>query len=275
MGGALRSNPMRRWRAPRPICGCSASPPAASTSPRVRWRRRATAQPDGQAQPIAIARFFAETLATAAPGLKETVIAGADATLALTPEAFRLEIMAAREGPPWPMQAVRTGRSGSALPLFAGTTIGSVASFSFAPTFEPASGFAWTIAGWFAFGYLFFQTLFLLIAATQDRPMAFQTQSLRASLFSPVLPCSPHGCSGTPSPLTLSAQRVGFPVGDVCGGILRDSVDTHGRQPPRHTGPGRLISQGRRRTRTLPLTPAPAPPPRCSRRGSLHPGQRT
>jgi hypothetical protein len=52
-----------------------------------------------------------------------------------------------------------------------GTTIGSVASFSFAPTFEPASGFAWTIAGWFAFGYLFFQTLFLLIAATQDRPI--------------------------------------------------------------------------------------------------------
>jgi alkylation response protein AidB-like acyl-CoA dehydrogenase len=39
-------------------------------------------------QAIAIARFFAETLATAAPGLKETVIAGADATLALTPEAL-------------------------------------------------------------------------------------------------------------------------------------------------------------------------------------------
>ena len=52
-----------------------------------------------------------------------------------------------------------------------GTTIGSVASFWFAPTYQPASGFAWTIAGWFAFGYLFFQTLFLLVAATQNRPI--------------------------------------------------------------------------------------------------------
>ena len=33
------------------------------------------------AQPIAIARFFAENLATAAPGLKDTVISGADFTL--------------------------------------------------------------------------------------------------------------------------------------------------------------------------------------------------
>ncbi|HJU32667.1 MAG TPA: acyl-CoA dehydrogenase C-terminal domain-containing protein, partial [Hyphomicrobiaceae bacterium] len=42
----------------------------------------------GGAEAIAVARFFAETIATAAPGLKETVIAGADATLALTPEAL-------------------------------------------------------------------------------------------------------------------------------------------------------------------------------------------
>src|SRR5215475_13841284 len=40
------------------------------------------------AQAVAIARFFAETLATAAPGLKETVLAGAEATLAMTPEAL-------------------------------------------------------------------------------------------------------------------------------------------------------------------------------------------
>ena len=40
------------------------------------------------AQIVAVARFFAETLATAAPGLKETVLAGAEATLAMTPEAF-------------------------------------------------------------------------------------------------------------------------------------------------------------------------------------------
>ena len=37
---------------------------------------------------VAVARFFAETLATAAPGLKETVLAGAEATLAMTPEAL-------------------------------------------------------------------------------------------------------------------------------------------------------------------------------------------
>jgi hypothetical protein len=49
------------------------------------------------------------------------------------------------------------------------TTIGSVASFWFVPGYQPASGFAWTIAGWFAFGYLFFQTLFLLRSATQER----------------------------------------------------------------------------------------------------------
>jgi len=50
-----------------------------------------------------------------------------------------------------------------------GTTIGSAASFWVAPTYQPASGFAWAIAGWFAFGYLFFQTLFLLKSATQVR----------------------------------------------------------------------------------------------------------
>jgi len=40
------------------------------------------------AQAVAIARFFAETLATAAPGLKETVLAGAEATLAMAPDAL-------------------------------------------------------------------------------------------------------------------------------------------------------------------------------------------
>jgi alkylation response protein AidB-like acyl-CoA dehydrogenase len=40
------------------------------------------------ASAVGVARFFAETLATAAPGLKETVMAGADATLAVTPEAL-------------------------------------------------------------------------------------------------------------------------------------------------------------------------------------------
>ena len=40
------------------------------------------------AHPIAIARFFAETLATAAPGLKDAVVDGAAATLLLAPDAL-------------------------------------------------------------------------------------------------------------------------------------------------------------------------------------------
>jgi acyl-CoA dehydrogenase len=39
-------------------------------------------------QPIAVARFFAETLATAAPGLKDSVVDGAAATLMLAPEVL-------------------------------------------------------------------------------------------------------------------------------------------------------------------------------------------
>jgi hypothetical protein len=47
---------------------------------------------DGAAGPaaarIALARFFAENLATAAPGLKDAILTGADSTLALEPEAL-------------------------------------------------------------------------------------------------------------------------------------------------------------------------------------------
>ena len=45
-------------------------------------------QAQSLAQPIAIARFFAENLATAATGLKDTVVGGADSTLMLAPEAL-------------------------------------------------------------------------------------------------------------------------------------------------------------------------------------------
>jgi alkylation response protein AidB-like acyl-CoA dehydrogenase len=45
-------------------------------------------QGQATAQPIALARFFAENLATAATGLKETVVGGADSTLMLAPEAL-------------------------------------------------------------------------------------------------------------------------------------------------------------------------------------------
>src|SRR5262245_9289930 len=62
-----------------------------------------------------------------------------------------------------------------------GTTIASVGSFLLAPGYQPSSGFAWTLAGWFAFGYLFFQTMFLLISATQDKVLGV-SDSLMASL---------------------------------------------------------------------------------------------
>jgi hypothetical protein len=48
----------------------------------------AAARDGAAAQPIAIARFFAENIATAAAGLKDTVVGGADATLMLAPEAL-------------------------------------------------------------------------------------------------------------------------------------------------------------------------------------------
>ena len=48
----------------------------------------AAARNGGRAEPIAIARFFAENIASAAPGLKETVVGGADSTLMLKPEAL-------------------------------------------------------------------------------------------------------------------------------------------------------------------------------------------
>jgi acyl-CoA dehydrogenase len=49
---------------------------------------RADGQPQSVAQPIALARFFAENVATAAAGLKDTVVGGADSTLMLAPEAL-------------------------------------------------------------------------------------------------------------------------------------------------------------------------------------------
>jgi hypothetical protein len=44
----------------------------------------------GQSHHVVLARFFAENLVTAAPGLKETTIAGAESTLALEPAALAI-----------------------------------------------------------------------------------------------------------------------------------------------------------------------------------------
>ena len=51
LGATLQRTPRRPWPAPRRICGCSASPPAASTWRAVRWPRRATAAAGTAAQP--------------------------------------------------------------------------------------------------------------------------------------------------------------------------------------------------------------------------------
>jgi hypothetical protein len=48
----------------------------------------AAARAAGTSEPIALARFFAENLATAATGLKDAVVGGADSTLMLAPEAL-------------------------------------------------------------------------------------------------------------------------------------------------------------------------------------------
>jgi hypothetical protein len=48
----------------------------------------AAARNGGQAEPIAVARFFAENIASAAGGLKDTVIGGAESTLMLSPDVL-------------------------------------------------------------------------------------------------------------------------------------------------------------------------------------------
>jgi hypothetical protein len=86
MGSALQSNPEAAMAGATPylrLFGLAAGG--------VYLARGALAEARGagsSAQPIAIARFFAENLATAATGLKDTVVGGADSTLMLAPEAL-------------------------------------------------------------------------------------------------------------------------------------------------------------------------------------------
>jgi hypothetical protein len=49
--------------------------------------------------------------------------------------------------------------------------IGTSAYLWTEPRIEPASGLAWALPGWIAFGYLFVQLLFLLVSATQIRAL--------------------------------------------------------------------------------------------------------
>ena len=111
-----------------------------------------------------------------------------------------------------------------------GTTVGSVASLWLAPTYQPASGLAWTLAGWFAFGYLFFQTLSCSCRRRRAKRSAFPTPSSQA-FHSWRVGRRGSMAAGSPAPLALSTQRPGFPVGDDARGIFLDSVDTHRCQP--------------------------------------------
>jgi alkylation response protein AidB-like acyl-CoA dehydrogenase len=85
MGGTLQSNPEAAMAGATPylrLFGLAAGG--------VYLARGAlsAARDGGQAQPIALARFFAENLATASAGLKDTVLGGAESTLLLSPEAL-------------------------------------------------------------------------------------------------------------------------------------------------------------------------------------------
>jgi len=85
MGGSLEKNPEAAMAGATPYLRLFG---LASGGVYLARSALAAARNGGQAQPIAIARFFAENIASAAPGLKETVIGGADSTLMLAPEAL-------------------------------------------------------------------------------------------------------------------------------------------------------------------------------------------
>jgi alkylation response protein AidB-like acyl-CoA dehydrogenase len=81
MGGALASQPDAALAGAQPylrLLGLAAGGTYLARGALAAARNQAAEVPP---EAIAIARFFAENLATAAPGLKETVIAGAEATL--------------------------------------------------------------------------------------------------------------------------------------------------------------------------------------------------
>jgi hypothetical protein len=87
LGGALTKNPDAALAGAAPylrLFGLAAGGIYLAKGALAAARDSAT---NGQSQAITVARFFAENLATAAPGLKETVIAGADSALTL-PDAM-------------------------------------------------------------------------------------------------------------------------------------------------------------------------------------------
>jgi hypothetical protein len=87
MGGALRSNPDLALAGAAPYLRLFGLTAGAIYLGKGALAAETPGGADVPPQAVAVARFFAENLATAAPGLKETVVAGADAALA-GPEAL-------------------------------------------------------------------------------------------------------------------------------------------------------------------------------------------
>jgi hypothetical protein len=85
MGSALQSNPEAAMAGATPYLRLFG---LAAGGVYLARGALAAARDGGEAQPIALARFFAENIATAASGLKDTVVGGADSTLMLAPEAL-------------------------------------------------------------------------------------------------------------------------------------------------------------------------------------------
>jgi acyl-CoA dehydrogenase len=86
MGGMLQSNPDAAMAGAVPylrLFGITAGGAYLAKGALAAVRGTGVGNPDAA---VALARFFAKTQATAATGLKEAVIGGADATLALTPD---------------------------------------------------------------------------------------------------------------------------------------------------------------------------------------------
>ena len=85
LGGALQRNPDAAMAGATPYLRLFG---LASGGVYLARGALAAARNGGQAEPIAIARFFAENIASAAGGLKDTVIGGAESTLMLSPDAL-------------------------------------------------------------------------------------------------------------------------------------------------------------------------------------------
>jgi alkylation response protein AidB-like acyl-CoA dehydrogenase len=85
LGGALQKNPDAAMAGATPYLRLFG---LASGAVYLARGALAAARNGGQAEPIAVARFFAENIASVAGGLKDTVIGGAESTLMLSPDVL-------------------------------------------------------------------------------------------------------------------------------------------------------------------------------------------